>query len=205
MCGIIGSTNREVFTNIFEQNKERGNFAYGILRCDINNNINIKKSNNINEECEFKEEDILFLGHLQSPTSSKTYYEEDTTHPFKYKQCYLAHNGVLSNHKELREKYDIEGNEVDSSIILPLIYKIGLTKALSVLRGTFGCWLYREDTSELFLFRSGSTIYTDGKSFSSKPIKEWKLLDEGIIYRFNYTKLIYEKYDNFKTNSGFFI
>lgn len=205
MCGIIGSPDKRVFEYLFSQNKERGNFAYGILKCNINNNITIKKSNNINDQLILEDDNVFFLGHLQSPTSSKTYYDEDTTHPFKYKKWYLAHNGVLSNYKELKNKYNLQGNEVDSSIILPLIHQLGLKKALQELRGTFGCWLYKTETSELLIFRSGSTIYTDGKNFSSKPIENWDLIEEGIIYRFNFTKLLYEKYDTFETESGFFI
>ena len=123
---------------------------------------------------------------------------------------YLAHNGVLSNFDQLKTKYNKylpEGtvNEVDSSIILPMIDKLGIKDALQELEGTFGCWLYDSNTSELFVFRSGSTIYTDDKNISSKPIKNWQLLEEGVIYRFNFTKLKYEPIETFRANNGFFI
>ena len=80
-----------------------------------------------------------------------------------------------------------------------------ITSALELLKGTFGCWLYDSNTSELFVFRSGSTIYTDDRNLSSKPIKNWQLLEEGVIYRFNFTKLKYEPIETFRTNNGFFI
>ena len=86
-----------------------------------------------------------------------------------------------------------------------MIDKIGLKQTLQELEGTFGCWLYDSKSSELFVFRAGSTIYTDGRHISSKPVYDWELLEEGIIYRFNFTKQKYEQYDTFQTSSGFFI
>ena len=123
---------------------------------------------------------------------------------------YLAHNGILSNFNKLKTKYSKyipkdTINEVDSSIILPMVDKIGLKATLQELEGTFGCWLYDSNTSELLVFRSGSTIYTDSINISSKPIKDWQLLEEGIVYRFNFTKLKYEPIETFQTNNGFFI
>jgi len=208
MCGIIGSPDKSAFDYLFEQNKERGNFAYGIIKFCINNNVKVIKDNDFNKKVDFEDDIVFYLGHLQSPTSTKRDFCPHTTHPFEYKGMYLAHNGVLSNFDKLKEKYDKYTdivNEVDSSIILPMIDKIGLKSALEELEGTFGCWLYDSNTSELFVFRSGSTIYTDGKNISSKPISDWSLLDEGVIYRFNFTKQKYEEYDRFKTNSGFFV
>ena len=208
MCGIIGSPHKEAFDYLFEQNKERGNFAYGVVRFCINNNVKVIKDNNFNKEIEFEDDIVFYLGHLQSPTSTKRDFSPHTTHPFVHKGMYLAHNGVLSNFTKLKNKYGKYTdtiNEVDSSIILPMIDKIGLKSTLEELEGTFGCWLYNSNSSELFVFRSGSTIYTDGINLSSKPIENWELFEEGKIYRFNFTKQTYESIDTFKTNSGFFV
>lgn len=209
MCGIIGSPDKNAFEYLFEQNKERGNFAYGLIKFCINNQVKIIKDTDFNKKIKFEDDTVFYLGHLQSPTSIKRDFSPDTTHPFHYKGKYLAHNGVLSNFEKLKSKYgkhitDVV-NEVDSSIILPMIEKIGLKSAIEELEGTFGCWLYDSNTSELFVFRSGSTIYTDGKNISSKPIQNWNLFEENKIYRFNFTKQKYEETDTFKSNSGFFI
>lgn len=209
MCGIIGSPHKDAFDYLFEQNKERGNFAYGVIKFCINNNVKVIKDNNFDKKINFEEDVVFYLGHLQSPTSTQREFTEATTHPFEYKGRYLAHNGVLSNFEQLKQKYSKYTkeivNEVDSSIILPMVEKIGLKHAIEELKGTFGCWLYDSNTSELFVFRSGSTIYTDGKNISSKPIPDWELLKEGIIYRFNFTKQKYEEFDTFNTKSGFFV
>lgn len=209
MCGIIGSSNKNTFKDLFDSNKERGNFAYGVMTIKIDNSLNIIKDCDFNKEINFEDDVIFYLGHLQSPTSTKREFNVETTHPFEYKGMYLAHNGVLSNFKTLKSTYfnsnNKDINEVDSSIILPLIDKIGLKETLEKLEGTFGCWLYNSNTSELFVFRSGSTLYTDGKNVSSKPINDWSMFEEGVIYRFNFTKLKYEKYEVFNTNSGFFV
>ena len=210
MCGIIGSPDKNGFDHLFNLNKERGNFAYGVVKFNISNNIKVIKDTDFDKKIDFEDDTVFYLGHLQSPTSSKRDFSEATTHPFEYKDKYLAHNGVLSNFDRLKSKYDKylpEGtvNEVDSSIILPMIDKIGLKQTLQELEGTFGCWLYDSKSSELFVFRAGSTIYTDGRNISSKPVYDWELLEEGIIYRFNFTKQKYEQYDTFQTSSGFFI
>jgi len=67
MCGIIGSPHKEAFDYLFEQNKERGNFAYGVVRFCINNNVKVIKDNNFNKEIEFEDDIVFYLGHLQSP------------------------------------------------------------------------------------------------------------------------------------------
>lgn len=204
MCGIIGSPDKNTFDNLFDLNQERGNFAYGVVKFNISNSVKVVKDNDFDKKVDFEDDTVFYLGHLQSPTSTKRDYADETTHPFVYKDKYLAHNGILSNFDSLKEKYRAV-NEVDSSIILPMIDQIGLKQTLQELKGTFGCWLYDSNTSELFVFRSGSTIYTDGKNFSSTPVDGWELLDEGIIYRFNFTKQKYEQYDTFETETGFFI
>lgn len=209
MCGIIGSPQKDAFDFLFKQNKERGNFAYGVIKFCINNEVKVIKDTDFNKPIKFEDDVVFYLGHLQSPTSTKREFTKDTTHPFEYKGMYLAHNGVLSNFDSLKQKYgkhlEYTVNEVDSSIILPMVHKIGLKHTLEELEGTFGCWLYDSNTSELFVFRSGSTIYTDGRNFSSKPQPDWDLLKEGVIYRFNFTKQKYEETDTFNTNSGFFV
>ena len=127
MCGIIGSPDKSAFDYLFEQNKERGNFAYGIIKFCINNNVKVIKDNDFDKKVDFEDDIVFYLGHLQSPTSTKRDFCPHTTHPFEYKSMYLAHNGVLSNFDKLREKYDKYTdtvNEVDSSIILPMIDKI---------------------------------------------------------------------------------
>lgn len=207
MCGIIGSSNLETFGYLFDQNKERGNFAYGTARVNLSSKVSIKKSDDFSKKPRFSSDTIMYLAHLQSPTSSKREFENNTTHPFRHGNRVLAHNGVLENFEKLKEENpELNVNEVDSSIILPLIEKYGLVEALQKLQGTFGCWMYDQETSELFLFRSGSTIYSDGINFSSKqPADDWSLLKEGVIYRFNFTHVRYDEYDTFQTSSGFFI
>jgi len=210
MCGIIGSPYKEAFKHLFKQNQERGNFAYGVIKFCINNKVKVVKDTDFERDLKFEDDTVFYLGHLQSPTSTKREFSKETTHPFEYKGMYLAHNGVLSNFEKLKTKYNKHlpantVNEVDSSIILPMVDKLGLKAALQELEGTFGCWLYDSNTSELFVFRFGSTIYTDDQNLSSKPIKNWQLLEEGVVYRFNFTKLKYEPIETFRTNNGFFI
>ena len=211
MCSIIGSPRQETFSHLIDENLERGNFAYGITMIDLQHTTtNFGKSmpqytlkRIVEKSCY---DPVFFLGHLQSPTSAKRDFSVETTHPFEYRSKLLAHNGVLENFEQLKaDNPELPVNEVDSSIILPLIDKYGLKAALEKLQGTFGCWLYDTDQYELLVFRSGSTIYTDGINFGSKPLEGWWPLDEGIVYRFNFSKMQYERSISFRTSSGFFI
>jgi glucosamine 6-phosphate synthetase-like amidotransferase/phosphosugar isomerase protein len=135
-----------------------------------------------------------FLGHTQAPTSSQRDFKPATSHPFQYKNWVIAHNGVLTNDKTIKTQLPKKSyNVVDSSVIAPLIdeqYKkhndeiTAIVKALSSLKGTFGLWIYNQKTANLYLARSGSTLYCNflNNEFSSLPEDEFVPLEEGLLY-----------------------
>jgi predicted glutamine amidotransferase len=140
-------------------------------------------------------------------TSEIRTFDPDTSHPFTYKNTYLAHNGVLQNFNELKEKYELKSktNKVDSSVILPLIYMSGIKNALSDIQGTFGCWMYEPNMGRLRIFRAGSTLFTDDESFSSVQLPGWESVKEGMIYEFNFSKNTFFEKQVFEVNSPFFL
>jgi glutamine phosphoribosylpyrophosphate amidotransferase len=212
MCGIFGSTDVKTFRELYTKNTERGNFVRSITMVfpgGMKDNIQVAIKHEQDFDKPIKENPfcIYYLGHVQSPTSKIRTFNTDTSHPFIYKNTYLAHNGVLQNFNELTEKYELKGkaNKVDSSVILPLIYMSGIKNALSELKGTFGCWMYEPNMGRLQVFRSGSTLFTDDTSFSSAQIPDWKSATEGTIYEFNFSKNKFLEKQKFELNSPFFI
>lgn len=157
----------------------------------------------------------FFLGHTQAPTSSQREFSPKTTHPFQYKNWIIAHNGVLTNDKILKKTITDKKafNNVDSSIIAPLIYNsvkehndeiLGICKALSLLEGTFGLWIYNQKNAHVYVARSGSTVYADflNNEFSSLKEKDFVPLDEGLLYLLTPEGIT--SVGKFKTNSPFF-
>ena len=212
MCGIFGSTNIKTFRELYTKNSERGNFVRSVtmvfpggMKNDIK--VSTKYEQDFDKHIEENPFCIYYLGHVQSPTSEIRTFNTDTSHPFTYKNTYLAHNGVLQNFNELKEKYELKGktNKVDSSVILPLIYTSGIKNALSDIQGTFGCWMYEPNMGRLRIFRSGSTLFTNNESFSSVQLPGWKSVKEGMIYEFNFSKNIFFEKQAFELNSPFFL
>ena len=212
MCGIFGSTDIKTFRELYTKNSERGNFVRSVTMLfpgGMKDNIRIatKYEQDFDKHIEENPFCIYYLGHVQSPTSEVRTFNTDTSHPFKYKDMYLAHNGVLENFNELQVKYSLvsKTNNVDSSVILPLIYASGIKNTLSELKGTFGCWMYEPNMGRLQIFRSGSTLFTDDTDFSSIQLPGWKPVEEGTIYEFNFSKNKFLEKQTFELNSPFFI
>ena len=212
MCGIFGSTDIKTFRELYTKNSERGNFVRSVTMIfpgGMKNDIRVatKYEQDFDKHIEENPFCIYYLGHVQSPTSEVRTFNTDTCHPFTYKNTYLAHNGVLQNFNTLREKYELKGktNKVDSSVILPLIYMSGIKNALSELEGTFGCWMYEPNMGRLQIFRCGSTLFTDNKSFSSVQLPGWESVKEGMIYEFNFSKNKFLEKQKFELNSPFFV
>lgn len=156
-----------------------------------------------------------YLGHTQAPTSAQREFSPKTSHPFQYKDWIIAHNGVLTNDKDLKKIIPDKKayNVVDSSVIAPLLAKffketgdeiISIKKTCSLLKGTFGLWIYNQKSNSKYLARSGSTVYADflNNMFSSIKIDEFVPLEEGLIYLLTSEGIT--SVGKFNTNSPFF-
>lgn len=109
----------------------------------------------------------LILMHTRNDTKG-TPDTNENNHPFRTQNFILSHNGIISNDDTLAKKYNITPKiECDSYIIVALIQKFhdeGMTvveaikKTVEEIYGSFACWLYHKDKSELYLFRNTSPI-----------------------------------------------
>lgn len=227
MCGIFGSTDYKRYAKLYLKNRERGAFAYGGLFIDykmhalikspgtfnFNKNLVISVPNNKTKK-NLSSFDY-YLGHTQAPTSSVRKYTHQTTHPFYHKNWFVAHNGVLSNANTIKK--GLKGyktiNDVDTSIIPALIYSYSKTSknevsticnALSQLKGTFGLWIYNSKNHNIYLARSGSTLYANflTNEFTSTKLPKFEQLKEGVLYLL--TKEGITSVGEFKISSPFF-
>ena len=213
MCGIFGSNDIKTFRELCTKNSERGNFVRSVTMlfpAGMKNDIRVatKYEQDFDKHIEENPFCIYYLGHVQSPTSNIREFNIETSHPFNFKNKYIAHNGVLSNHEELIQEYNLNIKcKVDSGVILPLIEKIGFNDAISALQGTFGCWYYDANSAELRVFRSGSTVFSNGGDFSSLQVNdEYKAITEGDILVYNFTNNTFNKEEEFELNmTPFFV
>lgn len=187
-----------MFDVLYEASKSRGNFAFSYCFVNIKGRTKIYKHKGIIDLDNVKEadDDVLFLGHCQAPTSSKRTFATATSHPFECDNWIIAHNGVLTNFAELNEKFTpTNKNPVDSSVIAALLASFEkefseltptscLEQVLTLLQGTFALWVYHKKTNQTFLVRQGSTLYANLESgdFCSIQGNGWIELDEGVIY-----------------------
>ena len=218
MCGIFGSFKFDDYYSLYDENKKRGTFSYGNLYADVSGSIFIHKSEGVTDlitHNKYKSKYNLFLGHTQAPTSSQRKFNINTTHPFEYKDWFVAHNGVLENYKEINGQYfPDEEIVVDSSVIPRLLhYMYGgdeiytISETLGTLKGTYACWIHNSKSNNTYIVRSGSTLFGNKKTgtFSSTKVttKCSKMLEEGVIYHI--TKEGMSSVGGFASNSPFFV
>ena len=220
MCGIYCSNDLSTFEVLQEVNRKRGNFSTGIFYCYNNANYKvIKKKGNINfNKINLpSEKGHLYLGHNQAPTETGRDWKEEYSHPFWFGDWIVAHNGVLTNSKELIFDFvPAHDNPVDSSIIAALLdefeYKHGpcedaetevqnILYTIERLKGTFALWIVNIKTMNIYIARQGSTLFYNDTNISSIKGQGYKEVSEGILYNYSYEGLT--EIDGFLYDSPF--
>jgi glucosamine--fructose-6-phosphate aminotransferase (isomerizing) len=194
MCGIFGSFNASKFEVLDQANRQRGNFASGLLYHD-DTNYDIQKTEGCFDWNVIKlPNGLIYLGHNQAPTSTERVWRENNCHPFITNNWAVAHNGVLTNFDKLKRDYlPDHTNGVDSSIIPALFSHFEkdyneidlISHVLSMIEGTFGLWIVNCKSLNIYVARQGSTLFYDKNSFSSVKGTDMKDIKEGVIYKFN--------------------
>jgi glutamine---fructose-6-phosphate transaminase (isomerizing) len=219
MCGIFGAEGSTQFETLYDINKERGTFSFGSITITSSEAYLIcKHEGMINFNEHYMPYDTKYIaGHTQAPTSCEREFNTRTTHPFEEGDWTVAHNGILSNFKELKSKFvPWHTNSVDSSIIPALLNEFEnednsanhislISRVLNTLKGTFAVWILNTATCKLYLARSGSTLFfnKDMTCFSSLQCKGWESCDEGCIYE--YTIEGFTEVGSFEADHPFFI
>ena len=205
MCGIFGATDRERFYTLYKINKKRGTFATSLCLVTNTGDLIIHRWSGSVEvkavEEAFKRDNVkvtMYLGHTQAPTSAKRKYSVNTAHPFNYNNFTVAHNGVITNFNDIKEQFDPKwSNPVDTSIIPLMInesFQAGegtltvadaISRAVGLLDGTFGLWIYDSSNNSTYLARCGSTVCVNYlyNEFSSVKFKDSEPLPDGCLYQ----------------------
>ena len=198
MCGIYGATTREQYITLQDLNHTRGDFCESSMLIKNDTGFEIHKvPYKAKKEYKFpkRKKFDLFLGHSQAPTSKKRIFDPDTSHPFIVENWIVAHNGVLTNYKELVNEFKRPYNcDVDSSIIPYVFYSLEsyynneldiIANGLEFLKGTFGLWIHNVQSNNTFIAKCGVTLFGDvyNNEFSSVKHASYESLEEGVIYQ----------------------
>ena len=165
MCGIFCARTVDEYYKLLTLNLERGSSSFGALAIS-HNGIAVYKTNDLENLPTFKGVNLL-LGHLRAPTGDSREFSLTNSHPFEYGEWLVAHNGIITNFKELNTM----GFKVDSNIIPYLLHTEGF-KAFEKLQGTWACWMYNTREKQLYVTRSNATLFvnlTTGDFSSKKP------------------------------------
>lgn len=222
MCGIYLSTDLSTFEVLEQANRERGSFSTGIFYVYQSSTYNIKKFESGIDWNSVKlpkgnGNDFRYLGHNQAPTSSMRKWCEDTSHPFRYGDWIVAHNGIITNYDKLIDEYlPMHNNPVDSSIIPALLaefeFEFGpceepdseienILFVLEKLKGTFATWMVNIKTMNIYIARQGSTLFYKDANVSSIRGSGYMEVNEGVLYSYTTEGLV--KQDTFKYDSPF--
>lgn len=213
MCAIFGSSDVSRLESLYKLNKERGSHAYALLEI-VDKEGFISKGPGELKQFTCKPNTKFFVGHTQAPTSCEQHFSEETSHPFKHHFYSVAHNGIITNYRELQKLCPPGSyNNVDSSVIPPLLMESYfrtpeiscITDTLLQLEGTYSMWIWNHSTTELFLTKNGSTLFINdsGSEFSSVQLPGMNEIPDGSLYQLidNRFKLII----TVKSNSPFLI
>jgi glucosamine 6-phosphate synthetase-like amidotransferase/phosphosugar isomerase protein len=209
MCGIFGSKNKNTFLDLYNLNKERGDFSYGGYYFS-NNHSYLFRSKSGPVSIEDLPEADYYLGHTRAPTGSQAPFSVWQCHPFTSFKYLFAHNGII-NTRDLEEKYK-RTLAVDSMWLATAINEDINTNIIQEdIKGTYAVWAVDVESRDVNLFRCANPIHWHAytQSFSSiKPSSQYETLEEGNVYTFNPTNITQNSLritGKFKYNSPYFI
>lgn len=200
MCAIFGTKNKEQFDSLYRINHKRGGFAFSQVIRNKDKEFTTTRGRYYIKPLANA---TYILAHDQAPTSSVRSYDHCTSHPFVCGDWVVAHNGVLTNHRELLKEHKCD---VDSSYIPALLDKENkgevncIENVCSMLEGTFACWIINKSSGNIYLVKQGSTLFFDGNTFSSVKFEGSFSLKDGVVYL---VEDIIVPIGKFKSNSPF--
>ncbi len=220
MCGIYLSTDLATFEVLEQANRQRGNFATGIFYVYKTSTYDILRYENGIDWNTVKlpictDNNIRYLGHNQAPTGIVRKWNKNTSHPFRYGDWIVAHNGIITNFKELiDELLPTHDNPVDSSIIPALLaefeFEFGpceepgaeienILYVLEKLKGTFAVWMVNIKTMNIYIARQGSTLFYKDTNISSIKGNGYISVKEGVLFSYTTEGLVEQEKFNFKS------
>lgn len=172
MCGIYGiasNTNTYKVLNSLEKLEYRGYDSCGITYILNNKPITYKaigNTSNLKKKVPYSEISCA-IGHTRWATHGAVNEINAHPHTSKEKRFYIAHNGVIDNYIELKNKYNINLlTETDSEIIAHLLdihsksYSIieCLQKIIGELKGSYAVVIIDINTKILYFIKNKSPL-----------------------------------------------
>ena len=181
MCGIVGYLGKNnalpVLIDGLRRLEYRGYDSSGIALMTGNDGVFMVKSVGRIKDLEDKlgqsgmnQSGHLGIAHTRWATHGKP--TEVNAHPHSdcKNKIWLAHNGIIENYKELKNRLEAGGHkfrsETDTEVIVHLIEDLyqgnlteALVKVLPILKGTYGLVLYHTDEpNKILAARCGSPL-----------------------------------------------
>lgn len=189
MCGLVGYSSKDNFDIekikllLIWNSLERGTDSVGIYTPgkDIYKSLESGRSLFFSKNANYKlESSNLFIGHVRAATiGHKTL---NNAHPFKRDNYILAHNGTLTNHKDLIKKYELANLniEVDSDVVCAGIAKTNNFNILSDIDGAAAFLITdTKNPNVLYAYTNGERPlfkgYIDGNLYISS-------IEESLVY-----------------------
>lgn len=209
MCAISGSSSLEKAHTLYKLGLDRGYQSSGFLCVTRNNFVLLKQKevfelDYLKEEIKWTEEfPIYCLFHSRAPTNTVSQdFNPNTTHPFSYKEWFVAQNGIIQNFDKLKTDSTLK---VDSAMVpYDLSQLKDIAKTYERYEGLLTSWIFNSLTSEVFLVKAGSSLHMDEDSFCSVAFEGSKSVDkDGVVYKFN--GMGFDEYKTFNYDNPYFI
>jgi len=171
ICGIIGinkltDEDLKIFQQMLVSCESRGTDAFGYYTekelFKIKGSVSdyLKKHKTLYKKWSNSK---FVLAHTRATTTGDAKVNINN-HPFETKNFVLGHNGIISNHDEIKHDTTIE---TDSYVIIHLIqkeYEIdgniveAIKRTTKQISGSYACWLVDKQTGDIYLFRHSNPI-----------------------------------------------
>jgi len=179
MCGIVGYIGKKpafpILLSGLKRLEYRGYDSYGFCVFDQQNHPFLyKKVGKISEAegelSNFKVDGEIGVAHTRWATHGGVTNENAHPHFDCHEEFFLVHNGIVENHKELKEKLIKEGHrftsETDTEVMVHLVEKYfqgnleeAVRKTLREVRGTYGIAVVsKKDPQKIVVARLSSPL-----------------------------------------------